>query len=59
MLHAYVDGKLHRLLMAVARETREMQVGEPAAVEPFLDSGDALVVDVDVAEQVRDQRPEG
>ena len=29
-------------------------VGEPAAVEPFLDAGDALVVDVDVADHVRD-----
>src|SRR5437764_1285959 len=45
---------LHRPLLAVGREAGAMQVGEAAAVEPFLDAGDALVVDVDVADEVRD-----
>ena len=31
-----------------------MQRGEALVVEPFLDAGDALVVDIDVAEQMRD-----
>ncbi len=31
-----------------------MQVGEPARVEPFLDAGDALIVDVDVADEMGD-----
>ena len=31
-----------------------MQRLQAAAVEPLLDAGDALVVDVDVADQVRD-----
>ena len=31
-----------------------MQVGEAAPVEPFLDAGDALVVDIDVADEVGD-----
>ena len=57
MLHAQVDREVHRLLQPVAREPRQMQVGETAVVQPFLDAGDALVVDIDVAEQVRDQRP--
>ena len=54
VLDAQVDGELDRLLQPVGGEPGQMQVGEPAAVEPFLDAGDALVVDVDVADQVRD-----
>ena len=59
VLHAQVDGKLHRLLQPVARKPRQMQIGKAAAVEPFLDAGDALVVDIDVADEVRDQRAVG
>ena len=44
-----------RLLLAVGREAGAVQIGEPCAVEPLLDAGDALVVDVDVAED--DARP--
>ena len=54
MLDAQVDGELDRLLLAVAGEPGQVQVGEPAPVEPFLDAGDALVVDVDVADEVGD-----
>ena len=56
MLDAQVDGELDRLLQPVAGEPRQMQIGEPARVEPFLDPGDALVVDIDVADQMRDLR---
>ena len=54
VLHAQIDRELDRLLQAVGGKPGHVQVGEPAAVEPFLDAGDALVVDVDVADQVRD-----
>ncbi len=54
VLHAQVDGELDRLLQPVGGEPGQVQVGEPAAVEPFLDAGDALVVDVDVADEMRD-----
>ncbi len=33
-----------------------MQVGQAVAVEPFLDAGDALVVDIHQADQMRDLR---
>ena len=56
VLHAQIDGELDRLLQPVGGEPRHVQVGEPAAVEPLLDAGDALVVDVDVADHVRDHR---
>ena len=54
VLHAQVDRELDRLLQAVGGEAGQMQVGEPARVEPFLDAGDALVVDIDVADDVGD-----
>ena len=54
MLHAQIDRKLDRLLQAVGGEARHVQRLQAVAVEPFLDAGDALVVDVDVADQVRD-----
>jgi hypothetical protein len=54
VLHAQVDRELHRLLQAVGRKPDRVQRGEPVAVEPLLDAGDALIVDVDEADQVRD-----
>ena len=54
MLHAQVDRELDRLLQPVGREPGRVQRREPVAVEPFLDAGDALVVDIDEADQVRD-----
>ena len=45
-----------RLLQPVGGKPRHVQRGEPLPVEPFLDAGDALVVDVDVADHVRDRR---
>ncbi len=54
VLHAQIDRELDRLLQAVGGEPGQVQVGKPAAVEPFLHAGDALVVDVDVADQMRD-----
>ena len=54
VLHAQVDRKLDRLLQPVGGEAGQVQIGEPARVEPFLDAGDALVVDIDVTDDVRD-----
>ena len=54
VLHAQIDRQLDRLLQPVGGEARHVQRLQAAAIEPFLDAGDALVVDVDVADQVRD-----
>jgi len=48
MLDAQVDRELDRLLQPVGCEPGEMQISKPVAVKPFLDSRNALVVDVDV-----------
>jgi hypothetical protein len=56
VLHAQIDRELDRLLQAVGGEARHVQVGKAAGIEPFLDAGDALVVDIDVADDVRDHR---
>ena len=56
VLHAQIDRELDRLLQTIGGEARHVQVGESAPVEPFLDAGDALVVDIDVTDHVRDHR---
>ena len=48
--------ELDRLLLPVGGEARAVQVGKAVAVEPLLHAGDALVVDVDEADQVRRRR---
>src|ERR1700675_2955783 len=53
MLDAQIDRKLDRVLLTVGRKSRAVEIGETAIVEPLLDTGDALVVDVDVADDVR------
>ena len=54
VLHAQVDRQLDRRLQAVGGEPRQVQRREPVAVEPLLHAGDALIVDVDVADHVGD-----
>ena len=54
VLHAQIDRELDRRLQAVGGEPGQVQRREPVAVEPLLHAGDALIVDVDVAEHVRD-----
>ena len=54
VLHAQIDGELDRLLQPVGGKAGQVQVGKAVAVEPFLDAGNALVVDIDVADEVRD-----
>ncbi len=51
---AQVDRQFHRPLQPIGGEARAMQIGKAVGVEPFLHPGDALVVDVDEADQVRD-----
>ena len=54
VLHAQIDGKLDGILQAVGGEAGHVQRGEAVAVEPLLHAGDALIVDIDVADDVRD-----
>ncbi len=54
VLDAQVDGQFHRPLQAVGGKAGAMQIGKAVAVEPLLHPGDALVVDVDQADQMRD-----
>ena len=54
VLDAQIDRQFHRLLQAVGGKARAVQIGQTIAVEPFLHSGDALVVDIDETNQVRD-----
>ena len=55
-MHAQIERELHRLLQPVGGKSRHMQRGEPLPVQPLLDAGDALVVDIDVADLVRHHR---
>ena len=54
VLDAQVDRQFHRALQPVGGKAGAMQVGKAVAVEPFLHPGDALVVDIDQADQMRD-----
>src|SRR5262249_59986289 len=47
-------GRLAGLWRRVGGKPRKRRVGEPARVEPFFDAGGALVVDIDVADDVGD-----
>ena len=58
-LHAQIERELHRLLQPVGGEPCHVQRGEPLPVQPFLDAGDALIVDIDVPDLVRDHRAIG
>ena len=54
VLDAQIDRELHRGLQAVGGEARHVQSRKPLAVEPLLDPGNALIVDIDVADEMRD-----
>src|SRR5712664_661007 len=54
MLHTQIDAEANRLLLAVDAETGAVQIGETAVVDPFLDAGNALIVDIDVPDDVRE-----
>ena len=53
MLNPQIDRELHRLLLTVGSEAERMQIGEPVFVEPFLDAGNALVVDIHMPNHMR------
>jgi len=44
----------HRPLQPIGGKAGAMQIGKAVAVEPLLHAGDALVVDIDEADQMRD-----
>jgi hypothetical protein len=54
VLHAQIEREFDRLLQAVGGETSQMQRGEPLPVDPLLDTGNALVVDIHMPDLVRD-----
>src|SRR6266436_8603563 len=54
MLDAQIDAEADRLLLAVDAETGAVQIGKTAGVDPFFDAGDALIVDIDVTNDVRE-----
>src|SRR5260370_643716 len=49
-----IDAEADRLLLAVDAETGAVQIGKTAVVDPFLDAGVALIVDIDVTNNVRE-----
>src|SRR5260370_355449 len=49
-----MDAEADRLLLAVDAETGAVQIGKTAVVDPFLDTGVALIVDIDVTNNVRE-----
>ena len=53
MLDAKIERELNRRLIAVGSESGAVQIGEPVSVEPFLEAGDALVIYVDMTNDVR------
>ena len=56
-LHAQIERQIDRPLQAVGGKPRHVQRGEALPVQPFLDAGDALVVDIHMADLMRDRRP--
>ena len=54
VLDAKIDRELHRSLQPVGGEAGHVQSRKPLAVEPLLDPGNALIVDIDVADEMRD-----
>src|SRR5262249_36238895 len=57
VLRAQINRQIDRTLQLIGCEPRHVKRGEPLPVEPLLDTGDALVVDVHVADLVRNDRP--
>src|SRR5262249_56521001 len=51
--NAKIAAQLDGFLQAIREKPRHMQSGQSLTIEPFLDPGDALIVDIDVADQVR------
>ena len=56
MFDAQVDRQFHRPLQAIGGKAGAVQIGQTVIVQPLLHPGDALVVDVDEPDQMRDRR---
>ena len=56
VLRAQVDCQIDRTLQLIGCKPRHVQCGEALPIQPLLDTGDALVVDVHVADLVRHDR---
>ena len=59
VLHAQIEASCTGVLQAVGGEPGHVQRRQAVAVEPFLHAGDALVVDVDVADECETSAPFG
>ena len=59
VLDAQIDRQFHRPLQPVGGKAGAVQIGQTVIVQPLLHAGDALVVDVDQADQMRDRRAGG
>ena len=55
MFDAQVDRQFHRALQAIGGKAGAVQIGQTVIVQPLLHPGDALVVDVDQSDQMRDR----
>ena len=54
MLDPQVHRQFDRTLQTIGGKAGEMQIGKTVVVEPLLHPGDALIIDIDEADQVRD-----
>ena len=50
ILHAQIDREIDRPLQLIGGKTCHVQRGEALAIQPLFDAGDALVVDVHMAD---------
>src|SRR5262249_40640837 len=53
VLNAQIDLGRDRILLPVRRYASHVQGSKSWAVEPLFDAGDALIIDIDVADEMR------
>src|SRR5262249_4097808 len=54
VLYAQVDREVYGSLQLISGKSRHVQCGEPLAIQPFFNARDALIVDIDVTNLMRD-----
>ena len=54
VLHAKIEWQARSDFAVFGGQARHVQIRQAAAVQPFLDAGDALIVDIDVTDDVRE-----
>src|SRR5262249_23940077 len=59
VLYAKIDRKIDWPLQLIGGKTCHVQSGEALPIQPFFNAGDALVVDVHMADFMCDHRPVG